>query len=269
MQCVTISTAKSGRHAENIFDDEVAIYVQQRMNHEIGFECSVPDIVGTLPRRIARCSISKNPQFPPEESMMKRNPKKLFLDLGIILSVALCFLSAFLVLYYSSHQQVQTGADHPAGTVGDQVHPVLSKSLSPDSEVKDIAHQKMLAEALMKKPDHVPVLMELARMESDSGNNSEASEYLKKVLNYEPRNIDAKLNLGKQMFELGNTEDAIRLNLEILEVQPLHPDALYNLGAIYGNLGDRDQATLYWNQLISSSPESESGTRAKQMLARM
>jgi len=71
------------------------------------------------------------------------------------------------------------------------------------------------------------------------------------------------------MFEMGNTDDAIRLNREILEMQPLHPDALYNLGAIYGNLGDRDQAMLYWNQLISSSPESESGARAKQMMEKM
>jgi tetratricopeptide (TPR) repeat protein len=201
--------------------------------------------------------------------MMKKNPKRLFLDIGIILSVALCFMSAFLVLYHSGRQPVQAREEHPASSRDVQIHPVESKSLNPDSDPKDIAHQKMLSDALRRKPDHVPVLMELSRMEGESGNLRGASEYLKKVLSYEPQNIEAKLNLGKQMFEMGNTEEAIRLNMEILENQPLNPDALYNLGAIYGNLGDRDQAMLYWNRLIASSPESESGTLAKQMLARM
>lgn len=200
---------------------------------------------------------------------MKKSPKKLFLDVGIILSVALCFVSAFLVLYYSNQPPVQARDSLPPRSMGGKIHPIESKTLNPDSEQKDIAHQKMLTDALKKKPDHVPVLMELARMESESGNAREASEFLKKVLSYEPQNIEAKLNLGKQMFEMGNTDDAIRLNQEILEMQPLHPDALYNLGAIYGNLGDRDQAMLYWNQLISSSPESESGARAKQMMEKM
>ena len=201
--------------------------------------------------------------------MMKTNSKRLLLDIGIILSVALCFLSAFLVLYHSSRQPVHARDNQPASPWDSQIHSVVSKSLNPDSEVKDVAHQKMLADALRKKPDHIPVSLELARMESESENSLEASEYLKKVLSYEPQNLEAKLNLGKQMFEMGNTEDAIRLNREILKLQPFHPDALYNLGAIYGNLGDREQAMVYWNQLVSSSPDSESGTRAKQMMARM
>jgi tetratricopeptide (TPR) repeat protein len=192
---------------------------------------------------------------------MRKDKKKLFLDIGVFLSSTLCFLGAFLVLYHSSRPSVQAMEDQPK--------PVQSPALHPDKTMKDIDHQKMLTEALRKKPDHVPVLLELARLEAESGNARKSSEYLREVLQCEPQNLDAKLNLGKQMFEMGQIEEAIRLNQEILETQPDHPDALYNLGAIYGNRGNKERALFFWKQLVDLHPDSESGVRAREMMAKL
>jgi tetratricopeptide (TPR) repeat protein len=200
---------------------------------------------------------------------MKKDKKKLFLDIGVFFSATLCFLCALGVLYHSSRHPVQAMGRHPEVISKTHQVPVAATAMTVGGAIKDGAHQKMLSEALRKKPDHVPVLLELARLESESGNGRKASEYLREVLQYEPQNPEAKLNLGKQLFEMGKTDEAISLNQEILQAQPLHPDALYNLGAIYGNLGNRERAFFYWEKLIDSSPDSESGKRAAEMMARM
>ena len=89
------------------------------------------------------------------------------------------------------------------------------------------------------------------------------------MLTQEPGNVPARLDLGKIQFEAGHVTDAIQTTTAILKEQPDHPDALYNLGAIHGNLGQRDRAIEYRSRLLASSPQSESGKRARQMMAEL
>ena len=192
---------------------------------------------------------------------MEKDKRKLLGKIGIPLAAAICFFCAFGVLYRSSL--------HPVQATGGRPDSIKEPVQNHFTSMEESADQKMLAEALSKKPDHIPILLELAHLEAESGNAQKASKYLTEVLEYEPQNLEAKLNLGKQMFEMGAIEDAIRLNQEILEIEPVHPDALYNLGAIYGNIGNRERALFFWNQLIDSNPNSESGIRAREMMARM
>jgi tetratricopeptide (TPR) repeat protein len=128
---------------------------------------------------------------------------------------------------------------------------------------------RMLSAALRKRPDHVPVLLRLAGVALESGKPAEAERYLNEVLKLEPGNVAARLDLGKIQFDAGRVPEAIQTTLVILKEQPDNPDALYNLGAIYGNLGQTDHATEYWSRLLTSSPESESGKRARQMMAKL
>lgn len=125
---------------------------------------------------------------------------------------------------------------------------------------------KMLNSALKKNPGHVPILIRLAKLASDSGHSSEAIDQLQQVLQHDSNNVEARLDLGKLLFEGGNVRAAVDQNEAILKIQPDHPDALYNLGAIYGNLGSVNQAEHYWNRLLITNPESESGKRARGMM---
>jgi tetratricopeptide (TPR) repeat protein len=192
---------------------------------------------------------------------MQKDKRKLLVNIGAVLAAALCFIGVFGIIHHSGRHTVQASPDRTNPVKG----PVQDNFISMEGG----AGRKMLTEALRKKPDHIPILLQLSHLEAESGNVRKASEYLTEVLQYEPRNLEAKLNLGKQMFETGNVEDAIRLNQEILEIEPMHPDALYNLGAIYGNLGNRERALFFWNQLVNSTPNSESGMRAREMMAHM
>jgi len=132
------------------------------------------------------------------------------------------------------------------------------------------AHEfRTLQEALRKKPDHTPILIRLGVLASAKGQNKEAIGYLKEALEQDPGNAEARLELGRTLFNSGDLEGAIRQTQKILEKQPRNPDALYNLGAIYGNLGNRERAEKYWRTLVSISPESESGKRAKASLAQL
>ncbi len=134
---------------------------------------------------------------------------------------------------------------------------------------KDRHEEKMLAEVLKKKPDHVPVLLRMASLAMESGKKEEAAQLLKEAVIKDPSNIPARLDLGKILFETGRIPESIQTTEEILKIQPDNPDALYNLGAIYGNLGQDHKAIEMWSRLISSSPQSESGKRAQQMIAEL
>jgi tetratricopeptide (TPR) repeat protein len=128
---------------------------------------------------------------------------------------------------------------------------------------------KVLVQALQKRPDHVPILLRLAKIESEAGHPQNALKRLQEAVQQDPLNLEAKLELGKLMFEMGNVEGAIRQNEEILKLDPGHADALYNLGAIYGNLGNKDRALSFWKRLLAADPQSESGRRAAQLMVEL
>ncbi|RPJ86515.1 MAG: tetratricopeptide repeat protein [Acidobacteria bacterium] len=127
----------------------------------------------------------------------------------------------------------------------------------------------MLSDALRKKPDHVPVLLRMAGLAAGRREFDAAVGHLRRAIKYEPNNTEVRLELGRILFEKGDPAGAIEQTEKALDQDRRNPDALYNLGAIHANLGNSRKAEQYWNQLIASSPASESGRRAKTMLAQL
>jgi tetratricopeptide (TPR) repeat protein len=128
---------------------------------------------------------------------------------------------------------------------------------------------KVLERALIKKPGHTPVLMNLAKLEEQEGQLEDAARHLKEIVGRESGNLEARLELGKVLFQRGDVQGALEQTQAILKVQPGHPDALYNMGAVYGNLGNARLAREYWTRLIALAPQSESGKRAQRMLPQL
>jgi tetratricopeptide (TPR) repeat protein len=133
----------------------------------------------------------------------------------------------------------------------------------------DVHEEKALDLALQKKPGHVPVLLQLAQIEAAKGQFREAEGHLQQIVHAEPANIEARLELGKIKFQMGDMAGALGNTQAILKSNPMQPDALYNLGAIYGNLGDNQHALEYWNRLLSTAPNSESGKHARQLIGQL
>ena len=134
---------------------------------------------------------------------------------------------------------------------------------NPAHELKELAVQ------LQKKPGHLPVLMRMAQLEHDQGKLAEAEAHLREALAGEPGNADVHLELGLVLYEKGDKNEALKETERALAINPKHADALYNMGAIHANLGDTGRARSYWEKLLSSAPESDSGKKAREGLARL
>ena len=134
---------------------------------------------------------------------------------------------------------------------------------NPAHELKELTVQ------LRKKPGHLPVLMRMAQIEHDQGKLADAAAHLREALVGEPGNADAHLELGRVLYEKGDRDEALKETERALVINPKHADALYNLGAIHANLGDTERARSYWDRVIASAPESESGKKARDGLARL
>jgi Flp pilus assembly protein TadD len=94
--------------------------------------------------------------------------------------------------------------------------------------------------------------MRMAQIERSQGKLAEAVTHLREAVASEPANADAHVELGRA-----------------LAINPKHVDALYNLGAIHANSGDTVGARSDWERAIASAPESDSGKKARDGLARL
>jgi thioredoxin-like negative regulator of GroEL len=74
--------------------------------------------------------------------------------------------------------------------------------------------------ALQKNPGHIPVLLQLAQLESESGQLKKAEDHLLKILRIEPSSVEARLELGKVQFQLGDVAHALENTGAILKVNP-------------------------------------------------
>jgi tetratricopeptide (TPR) repeat protein len=146
----------------------------------------------------------------------------------------------------------------------------VSLPLNSMERSTDALHSiKALEKELQKKPNHVPILFQLAQLSIDMGKPADAEKYLREVLSQEPKNLDAKLELGRALYMQGNVDRALVETQSILDESPNHADALYNLGAIYGNIHNEEMARKYWKLVIASAPDSEIARRARQGLEQL
>src|SRR5690349_2839570 len=159
---------------------------------------------------------------------------------------------------------------------------VLNKMMSPRSESspaktetqstvpQNPAHERAaLEEELKKKPGHPPILLRLAEMERDAGRPAGAVPYLRQILVQDSKNEDARLELGRMLYDSGDIEGALKETQQLLADHPNQVDGLYNLGAIYANQNRLDKARKYWAKAVAAAPASDSGTRARESLAKL
>ena len=135
---------------------------------------------------------------------------------------------------------------------------------------QDPTHEKAaLEEELKKKPDHAPILLRLAELARDAGQPRQAAEYLKKAVAADSKSLDARLELSRTLYEINDVEGALAETKRLLADRPNQIDALYNIGAIYANLGKADLARQYWTQAVAVDPNSDSGRKSADALAKI
>jgi tetratricopeptide (TPR) repeat protein len=144
--------------------------------------------------------------------------------------------------------------------------PVDTNATAP----QDPTHEKAaLEEELKKKPGHAPILIRLSELARDSGQPKQAADFLKQAVAADPKNVDARLELGRTLYEINDVDGALAETKRLLNDHPNQVDALYNLGAIYANLGKVDLARQYWTQAVATDPNSDSGRKSADALAKV
>jgi Flp pilus assembly protein TadD len=132
------------------------------------------------------------------------------------------------------------------------------------------AHEKAaLEEQLKHNPDHPPILMRLAELEQEAGRPAGAVPYLRKLLEKDPKNPDARLELGRSLYETGDAEGALAETTRLIADHPDNIDGLYNLGALYANRNQFVQARQTWTKAVALDPNSDSGRKAQDGLAKL
>ena len=160
----------------------------------------------------------------------------------------------------------QAPGQHDDSSNDEQAPQMLRSHASVPEKEHEI---QALESELQKNPDHVPILLRLAQVARESGKLQDSIRYLRDAAAQDPKNADASLELGRALFEAGDVSASIRATEHVLEINPTNADALYNLGAIYGNLSQDEKARPYWEKAASLHPDSESGRRAKENLAKL
>ena len=166
---------------------------------------------------------------------------------------------AIATLIYQSRSTESHALSDDAETAR-QMWETVDKPLAPERELEDLEN------SLTRNPEHIPILLRMAQVSRELGNQEEALDHLRKALKVDPKNREARLELGRALFEAGDVDGAIRETEQLLKLDPSSTDGLYNLGAIYGNIGQEDRAREYWTKAVAIAPDSESGQRSKNAL---
>ena len=100
-----------------------------------------------------------------------------------------------------------------------------------------------LTEALVIKPDHFKSMVNLARVQLEQGEASDALVNIENAVALRSDDSSAMRVLARVYGELQRTEDALAVYNEILSANPEDTWALNNLGLLYIMDGDYDKAT--------------------------
>lgn len=161
----------------------------------------------------------------------------------------------------------RTKEHRPAAVANGQPSGAPASTGNPNAD--RIHELKALEDELGKKPEHPPILFRMAQLSSELGKTADAISYLQRLVKADPTNNEGRLELGRLLYSNNDLQGAIEQTKKILDSDPKQVDALYNLGAIYANLNNPDAARGYWNRAVSSSPDSDSGKRAKDGLEKL
>jgi tetratricopeptide (TPR) repeat protein len=131
-----------------------------------------------------------------------------------------------------------------------------------DALLKDGKYAEAAAsyeKALPALPDHVGLLMQLARAYHGAKQEGKSIETLKKVIAKEPDNVGALLLLGNASLESGHLEEGKAYLDKVPASAITDPTAYMNVGILYMNKKRPGEAVDYFSRAIQMDPKSHLG----------
>ena len=129
--------------------------------------------------------------------------------------------------------------------------------------------EQHLLEAERLEPDHIGVLLNLARIESRRGAKEEAREYLDRITGLSPTNKDLSLDLAAIATECEDYDRAIELFEEYLQGHPTDCRALTDLSTCYARLSQYQSALIGYQAALEIDPRYQPARNCLAVLGRI
>jgi cytochrome c-type biogenesis protein CcmH/NrfG len=214
-------------------------------------------------------SLARAAAPPREESVPKEKPRtgrkieRWKIAGGLLVGVVLVLFG-----YLELNRPPAPPPSAPPGQAATQAEP-------PMEEVR------RLQEAVRANPGNADDLLQLANRLHDLGLSAPtllpgAIEAYTNYLKLKPGDPNARVDLGICYFELGRTDSlqspkmfsaAVREMKAAIASTPGHQPAAFNLGIVCLFMGDAKESAKWFRKTIELGPDTELGTRAKNLLA--
>lgn len=136
-------------------------------------------------------------------------------------------------------------------------HAVVGLQL--ENEGDDPAALKAYLTALRYDPSSTFLMMRIATLLSQAGNQKEAMAYAERAQQLHPKDPRVLSLLGNIYVTSGQVEKALSAFHRLVQVDPKKVDAYYSLAGIYAARGDLDQAEAMIQKGIAADPTSGLG----------
>src|SRR5215475_5040452 len=143
-------------------------------------------------------------------------------------------------------------------------------SSEPPPPPVDMARVRELTTKIKQNPRDFDSIVELANLNFDQKNYSDAINLYKNALQIRPDDLQVHTDMGTAMFYQNRFDDAIAEFQQILQKDPKNAQALFNLGVtmLHGK-NDPKRALEYWERMIATNPNHPQAAFVKEQIQKI
>jgi len=143
-------------------------------------------------------------------------------------------------------------------------------SSEPPPPPVDMARVRELTTKIKQNPRDFDSIVELANLNFDQKNYSDAINLYKNALQIRPDDLQIHTDMGTAMFYQNRFDDAIAEFQQILQKDPKNAQALFNLGVtmLHGK-NDPKRALEYWEKMVDANPDHPQAAFVKEQIQKL
>jgi cytochrome c-type biogenesis protein CcmH/NrfG len=143
-------------------------------------------------------------------------------------------------------------------------------SSEPPPPPVDMARVRELTTKIKQSPRDFDSIVELANLNFDQKNYSDAINLYKNALQIRPDDLQIHTDMGTAMFYQNRFDDAIAEFQQILQKDPKNAQALFNLGVtmLHGK-NDPKRALEYWEKMVDANPDHPQAAFVKEQIQKL
>ena len=225
--------------------------------------------IGTLCQKLgqaaeAETAYRRAAALDSEYAEPRVNLARMKKDLSELKALAKRFPHDALSLYFLADEHYRAGEYDLAAEYAAQA----SANAPTDAEIKILSGLICLAQentaearicfqkALALDPRSVPALVNLANLETATGEYETAEKHYKRALELSPQNLDAHINYADMLYRQKRLPEALEEYRTAVVIDPGIPEISNNLGVILKDIGEYEEALGLFFNAFNQRPET-------------